>query len=243
MLNSAVVLAGGFATRLVPLSKELPKALFLVQGEPLLDHCITTLTAGGISTVLVMVHHLGEQIAAYVSKRRYPGVNVHCYMEDAPCGTGGALRDAIEMLEERLKLNSPAYVVCNVDNLLDADLKKAHLAHTTSGGLATVLGKRVPDVSQYGTIVRDPASPQVLAFAEKSGKQEPGYISSGWYIFSKGVLGLLPKEPQKYSLETQLFPMLAAKGQLFTFDCGDTPWFSVNDFKEYGDAIEKWKRA
>lgn len=108
------ILAGGLATRLRPLSDQVPKSLLTVAGRPFIFHQLDLLRRQGIERVVLCLAHLGEQIRAAVDAAVAPGLNVS-YSFDGPrlLGTGGALRQALPLLgEEFFVLNGDSYLPC-----------------------------------------------------------------------------------------------------------------------------------
>lgn len=123
-----VMLAGGLATRMRPLSERLPKSLFPVAGRPFLDHQLELLARGGATRVLLCLGYLGEMIRAHVGSHAL-ALPVD-FVEDgaSPAGTGGALRAACDQgkLEER-------FVLCYGDSYLPIDLRPLWERHLGSG--------------------------------------------------------------------------------------------------------------
>src|SRR6266571_3760756 len=100
----AVVLAGGLGTRLWPLTKEIPKPMAPVNGLPYLEYQIRLLAAQGFLSTLILTGYLGEQIESYFQDGSALGLSLRYSREPAPLGTGGALRHARALLEERFLL-------------------------------------------------------------------------------------------------------------------------------------------
>src|SRR6266852_5514518 len=101
-LPSLALLAGGLATRLLPLTETIPKSMILVAGEPFIAHQLRLLAREGVTDVVICSGYLGEQIEAYVGD----GSRFACHVRysadgDLPLGTGGALRRALPLLGER----------------------------------------------------------------------------------------------------------------------------------------------
>jgi NDP-sugar pyrophosphorylase family protein len=128
-----VVLAGGIATRMRPLSERLPKSLFPVAGRPFLDWQLEALARGGASRVVLCVGHKERQIREHLAATRLP-VEVSCSSEGhLPAGTGGALRAAL-----RAGLLADQFVVTYGDSYLPVDLRPLLRQHAASGLPATM---------------------------------------------------------------------------------------------------------
>src|SRR6266568_5129480 len=97
----AVVLAGGLGTRLRPLTKEVPKPMAPVNGLPYLEYQLRLLAAQGFLSTLILTGYLSEQIENYFQGGSSLGLTLRYSREPAPLGTGGALRHAGALLEDR----------------------------------------------------------------------------------------------------------------------------------------------
>jgi NDP-sugar pyrophosphorylase family protein len=129
------ILAGGFATRLRPLTKSIPKSLIELAGKPFAVHQIELLRSYGITDMVFCVGHLGEKVRATLGDGSFFGVHLN-YIFDGPVllGTGGALRKALPLLGE-------AFFVLYGDSYLDCDYAAIEYSFWGSGklGLMTVL--------------------------------------------------------------------------------------------------------
>src|SRR5574343_522170 len=96
MLSHCIALVGGRATRLRPVSDEIPKALIPIHGKPLCDHVLECMVSSGIRQIIFSAGYKAEQIIGYYKQHQPKGVHVHVYVEESPCVTGGSLRDLID---------------------------------------------------------------------------------------------------------------------------------------------------
>lgn len=116
------ILAGGLATRLRPLTDQVPKSLVTVAGRPFIFHQLSWLHRQGVECVVLCLGHLGEQIRAAVGVAAAPGLSIR-YSFDGPrlLGTGGALRKALPLLgEEFFVLNGDSYLPCSLQQIAAA---------------------------------------------------------------------------------------------------------------------------
>lgn len=104
MTKQAVVLAGGKGTRLAPLTNNIPKPMVPVNGRPFLEWQLSFLRSQGIERVVLMVSHLAHIIKEHFAKSPMEGLNISFSEEPSPMGTGGALKHALPLLEERFWL-------------------------------------------------------------------------------------------------------------------------------------------
>lgn len=195
-IRQAVILVGGLGTRLGPLTRATPKPLLEVGGRPFVAWLIDELRRHGISKILLLAGFEGQQVRDAVAGQ--DDVTVH--VEAEPLGTGGALRDAADLLDDR-------FFMLNGDSLFDVNLWD--LAQLAEGAAAAMALRPVEDASRYGAAtLRDD---QIVGF-ESGGASGPGDINGGVLVLSREILGLIG--PGKVSLESEVIPQLAASGQL-----------------------------
>jgi mannose-1-phosphate guanylyltransferase len=219
----ALILAGGFATRLRPLSCSKPKLLFPIVGTPLIDYMHEWLVQGGIGQVVLAVNHLSDKLRMEVEVRDLRN-DVQLSVEDTPLGTGGPLKLAASMLAGK----GPVAVL-NGDVVTDIDLAELSKAHTDSGADATIGLFSVKDTRPFGLVSLD-SQDNIVGFEEKSEKSlGPGWINAGVYILNQSVIEMIPGG-RAVSLEREVFPLLASRMKLkgwkhsgFWYDIGKIP--------------------
>src|SRR5579872_7369319 len=113
----AIILAGGFGTRLQSVVKNCPKPMAPVHGKPFLAYLIEYLKLQGITRVVLSVHYLREQIEDFF-KDNYQGIEICYAVEEQPWGTGGAIVHALKKIE----LTQPVFVL-NGDTFLKLDYR------------------------------------------------------------------------------------------------------------------------
>lgn len=202
----AVILVGGFGTRMRPLTNTRPKPLIPFANEPLLLHTIRQLAAGGVTEIVLSTFYLPETFDELVPLGRKVGAEVLLSTERSPMGTSGAVKLLEDRLEER-------FLVLNGDVLVDVDFGALVAEHERSRAAATLALMRVPDPSAFGLVPVD-ASGAVQAFLEKPGQDEwvTDLINAGVYVLERKVLEHV--EPGPSSFERHLFPSLLASGAL-----------------------------
>jgi NDP-sugar pyrophosphorylase family protein len=200
----AVILVGGFGTRMRPLTNTRPKPLIPFANEPLLTHTMRQLAAGGVTEVILSTGYLPETFEELVPLGRKSGLDVTLSWEDAPKGTSGA----VKLLEDRL---DERFLVLNGDVLVDVDFRMLVAEHAERGAAATLALVRVPDPSAFGLVPVDPDG-RVQAFLEKPGPDEwvTDLINAGVYVLEKDVLKFVGQGAS--SFERNLFPALLAAG-------------------------------
>jgi MurNAc alpha-1-phosphate uridylyltransferase len=128
----AMLFAAGKGTRLKPLTDRHPKCLVQAGGKTLLEHNIDYLKNAGVSTIVVNVHHLAEQVIAFLGDRDL-GVEIQISREVDLLETGGGLLKAMDHFKDEA-----AFVVCNSDIYTDIDLNKMLSLHDQNKNLATL---------------------------------------------------------------------------------------------------------
>ena len=114
MSNQIVVLAGGLATRLYPITEKIPKAMVEVAGKPFFSHQIELFKKNGITNIVMCIGHLGEQIEAYYGDGKKFGVSIVYSKEDKKLDTGGAIKNALPYLDETFfVIYGDAYLLCD----------------------------------------------------------------------------------------------------------------------------------
>ena len=197
----AVVLAGGLGTRLWPLTKEIPKPMAPVNGVPYLEYQLRLLAAQGFGSVLVLTGYLGEQIESYFQDGSALGLALRYSREPAPQGTGGALRHAGALLEDR-------FVLIYGDSFLPIDYRLLfpQLDEPGTEGLVVVYDNRVEDTSVRNNIALDDKN-RVTAYSKDSDEwTRLSYVEAGVLAFRRSILELIPSGV--VSLEKEIFPVL-----------------------------------
>jgi len=206
----AVILAGGFGTRLRSLVADRPKVMANIAGRPFMEWLILSLRQGGIHHILCSIGYLGQTIVDYFQDGRAWGVSIDYALEQVPLGTGGALRHCLPMLGEEpvLVLNGDSFCRVNVQSYL------GWFGERERAG-ALVLA-RVSQPSRYGQ-VEISSQGEISRFREKPHQTESPLINAGVYLLSHRLLQSIP--PGKpVSLEREILPSWVGKG-LWGFPC------------------------
>jgi D-glycero-alpha-D-manno-heptose 1-phosphate guanylyltransferase len=179
----AIILAGGFGTRLRHILPNTPKPMADINGAPFLEVLINYLEKQGFDEFVISVHYLKEQIINYFADR----ANISFASEDEPLGTGGAILNSIKNL-------SGDVAVINGDTFLEIDFAKFWACHK---GELTLALREVSDTARYGRVEVD--GQKITAFTEK-GIGGKGYINGGNYIVNCEWLRA-QNLPEKFSFE------------------------------------------
>lgn len=203
----AIILAGGFGTRLSQTLPHIPKALAPIKRVPFLDLLLEQLQASGIiSKVVMALGYKAAHIETHVSQKSY-SFPIEFSIEPTPQGTGGAIVLAVE------KTTTNTLLILNGDSYFDLDLAHFLRAHLEKKGMGSIACREMEDTSRYGTLEIDP-SDRIHSFREKNGCNTKGWINAGVYLMQKELFSSLPQA--NYSLEKELLPRFLEK-KLFAY--------------------------
>jgi mannose-1-phosphate guanylyltransferase len=201
----ALILAGGEGTRLRPLTSTVPKPVVPLVDRPFIAFMLDWLGGHGVDDVVMSCGHLGDRVREVLGDGESVGVRLRYMEEPRPLGTGGALKFAEDLLEDR-------FLMLNGDVLTDIDITAQLRAHERSGAEATLALYPVEDPSAYG-LVRLAGDESVTEFVEKPAPDQidTNNISAGVYVLEKSVLALL-EGGKAASIERDVFPRLVGNG-------------------------------
>jgi len=223
----AIVLVGGFGTRLRPLTYTCPKQMLPIVHRPMIEHVVGHLARHGVDDVVLSLGYRPDAFTAAYPEGRCAGATLHYAVEPEPLDTAGAIRFAAldAGIDER-------FLVVNGDVLTDLDIEALVAFHQKRGAEATIALHRVDDPSRYGVVPTDPDG-RVLAFVEKPPRDEAptDLINAGTYVLEPSVLERIPGG-RRVSVERETFPALVAEGTLYALD-GATYWIDTGTPCEY----------
>lgn len=199
MLREAIILAGGFGTRLSHVVSDVPKPMAPVYGKPFLTYLIDRLIDAGIRRVILATGYKHECIESYFGTA-YRGIEIVYSQETTPLFTGGAILQAAQ------KIQSEDFVVLNGDTLFDIDLQKLYDFHVQNHANLTIALRQVADTSRYGSVTC--TNDNIVAFKEKAESIGAGDINGGIYAINREWL-MNQNLPTKFSFEKELMPPLA----------------------------------
>lgn len=231
-MKTAVILAGGLGSRLRPVTFEIPKILIPIKGITLLEHVINKLKEAKVKTIFLSIGYMNEKIQDYVNSLNLD-LEIHYIIENEPLGTAGWIN--LITNEQKEKYFSDKFIVLNGDNLFDLDWDKFE---TNFKGICTIALTSVSNVSEYGVAKLN--DDKIEKFIEKPKKEDApsNKINSGYYIFSPKLFDL-SFDKKKIMFETDVFPELASKGELYYY-CDNSKWFDTGTFERWEDVINNW---
>lgn len=196
----AVILAGGLGTRLQSLVPDVPKPMASVGGRPFLSHLLDNLERQGIREVILALGYKHEAIIEYFGAR-YRSICITYRIEHTPLGTGGALRQALDAVEQGpiLALNGDTFLAIEYSSMLTA--------HCTAGALVTIAIRQVSDARRYGKVVVEQG--RITVFMEKSNVSS-GWINTGVYIIERDIFAPF-NLPEVFSFERDFLQRYCAQ--------------------------------
>ncbi len=212
----ALIMAGGYGKRLRPITDKLPKPLVSVGGKPIIYWQIKWLKSHGVDRFVLLGGYRADKLIRYLKSAGY-GKQFDFSIEKEPLGTAGAIRNS-----ERFLQGERSFIVSNGDNVTNQDIGKLRL----TGNLKACISL-IPYRSSKGIV--EFRGSRVVKFEEKPLLK--GYwFNAGATLLSNKVLNVLP---EKGSLEQEVFPKLARKGELSCVKFSDKYYFnSVDSIKE-----------
>lgn len=205
-----ILLVGGFGTRLKPLTNESPKPMLPVAGLPVTEHQILAAKKAGVHTLVLATSYLSEVFTPYFGDGSKWGIKILYAVEKEPLGTGGAIRNAAQMLD-LTKLGDEPIVIFNGDVLSRHSIADQIQFHQAKSADATLHLIEVDDARAFGCVPTD-ADGRVTAFLEKMDNPVTNSINAGCYVFHPSVLDRIPLG-EVVSIERETFPALVESGR------------------------------
>lgn len=194
-MREAIILAGGFGTRLQSVVSDVPKPMAPVAGRPFLTYLLDRLRKQGYTHIVLATGYLHEKVEEFFG-HEYHDVAIDYARELSPLGTGGAIVNALQYCHEE------AVTVLNGDTLFDIDHERlCHFAEEKATPLAIVL-RQVPDAGRYGSVEIDKGG-RITTFKEKNSEAGSGLINGGIYRIQRSLLDGFSLG-EKFSFEQEL---------------------------------------
>lgn len=211
----AVILAGGKGTRMGKLTREIPKPMLTVGGEPILSHQIRLLRKYGIKDVLILVNHLRDQIIDYFENDTRFGVDIDFFIEPKPLGTVGGIKEVEDMFRED-------FLVLYGDVMINMDLERLLAFHQKKKSECTLVVH--PNDHPYDSDLVDiDGEGKVIGFYAKPHDPDiyyPNRVNAGAYIFSPKLFPFLEKG-KKADFGRDIFPVLFDKVNMYGYNTAE----------------------
>ena len=235
----ALILAGGMGTRLRPLTFSTPKPLLPLLDRPMVMHIVDSLPKE-VDTVVLAVSYMKDQLESFFREHDC-GRRVVLVNEDEPLGTGGAIRNVRQHLDD-------TFLCFNGDIISSLDLRDLLAFHRSHGGIGTLSLWQVPDPSAFGVVGLD--GHRIIDFQEKPapGTAISDLINAGVYVFQPELLDHIPSGV--VSLERLVFPNILDRGlhgyrfQGYWVDCGTPESYlrAQSELLEHGRSMDRARK-
>jgi mannose-1-phosphate guanylyltransferase/phosphomannomutase len=225
----AVIMAGGFGTRLRPLTNNIPKPMVSVANKPMMEHIIDLLRKHGLTEIIALLYFQAEEIKNYFGDGSKFGVKIEYILQPEDYGTAGSVKNAEKLLDQ-------PFLVISGDVLTDLDLKKAIEFHSQNKALATMVLTRMDNPLSYGIVITE-SDGRIERFLEKPtwGEVFSDTVNTGIYILEVDALKRIPPK-QNFDFSKDLFPlMLKNKDKLYGY-IAQGYWRDVGNLEEYFQA-------
>ena len=223
-MTVGILLVGGFGTRLSPLTNKTPKPMLPIANLPVTEHQLLVAKAAGITKVVLATAYLAETFTPYFGDGSNWGMDLKYALETEPLGTGGAIRNAAELILAEISENEPI-VVFNGDVLSRHNLAAQIKLHQSSSAAATLHLVSVEDARPYGCVPFDETG-RVTDFLEKMENPITNTINAGCYVFSSQVVKEI-ELGKVVSVEREVFPELLKAGRVIQAFVDDSYWLDM----------------
>lgn len=210
MLKEAIILAGGFGTRLQAVVSDVPKPMAPINNKPFLNYVFDYLKHYQIEHVVLSTGYLSEKITEYY-KKEFNGIKISYAKEETPLGTGGGIRYAME------KCKTDNVLVLNGDSFFEININAHYRNHVFKEADCTLALRKVDNAARYGTIKLGRLN-RINAFKEKDNKEVQGLINGGVYILNRKLYLNKTEANTAFSIEKDFYEKQISELQIFGFE-------------------------
>lgn len=223
-------MAGGFGTRLRPLTCNIPKPMVPMVNRPMMQHIVDLLKQHGFHDIISLLYYHPEAIRNHFGDGSEFGISMQYMQAEADFGTAGSVRNAYE------KIGDDRILIISGDVLTDFDLTDAIRFHEEKGADATLVLTRVPNPLQFGVVIVDDDG-NITRFLEKPswGEVFSDTINTGIYIIENEILQMIPYK-EDFDFSKDLFPMMMQEGKKLCGYIAEGYWRDVGNLGEYHEA-------
>jgi mannose-1-phosphate guanylyltransferase len=232
-----IVIAGGYGTRLRPLTITRPKPLMPLVNAPLLEYQLSYLRKAGISEVCFATNYMADAVESYFGNGNSLGLSIVYAIETEPLDTGGAIRNAYDAFP------GDDCVVFNGDTIHAFDIKSIIDKHLEMQADITLTLKEVQRPHAYGVVPMD-ENQRVLGFKEPTDEEKRNLsgpsegtdaINAGLYIINKDILEMFPVG--KSNVEREVFPKMIDSGKRVFGNLQRSYWIDIGRPSQYLEAV------
>ncbi len=223
----AVIMAGGFGTRMRPLTINLPKPMIPMVNRPIMEIIVDLLKKHKLTDLISVVFYQPEVITEYFRDGTEFGVKMQYKAAESDLGTAGSVKNCQDMIENK------RFVVISGDVLTDFDLSEAIAFHEKNKAQATMILTRVENPLAFGVVITG-ADGKIQRFLEKPtwGEVFSDTVNTGIYILEPEVLDLIP-EKEEFDFSKNLFPLMLQKGMPLYGYVAQGYWADIGNLDQY----------
>lgn len=227
-----VIMAGGFGTRIQPLTNSVPKPMLPVMNRPMMEHTIVSLRDLGIKEFIVLLYFKPEIIKDYFKDGSAWGINITYVVPDDDYGTAGAVKKAQEYIGDE------NFIIISGDLVTDFDFQKIFDYHKSKNSKLTITLTSVENPLEFGVVIANDEG-KIEKFLEKPswGEVFSDTINTGIYIIEPEILNYIPSN-ENFDFAKDLFPLLMRKGIDLMAGYADGYWRDVGNPESYRDVYE-----
>lgn len=223
----ALILVGGYGTRLRPLTLSKPKPLVEFCNKPMVMHQVEALAEAGVKHIILAVSYRAEMLEKEMKQQETRlGITITISQEKEPLGTAGPLA----LARDHLTVDKEPFFVLNSDVVCDFPFKDMLKFHKNHGKEGTIVVTKVEEPSKYGVVVFDSNTGRIEKFVEKPQVYVSNKINAGLYIFNPKMLSRIELRPT--SIEKEIFPRMAQDDDLFAYNLSGF-WMDVGQPKDF----------
>ncbi len=228
----AVVMAGGFGTRIQPLTNSRPKPMLPIMNKPMMEHTMMTLKDLGITEFIVLLYFKPEIIKEYFGDGSEFGIKITYVVPDDDYGTAGAVKLAEEYI------GNENFIIISGDLVTDFDFQKIFDYHERQNSKLTITLTSVDNPLEFGVVIANEEG-KIEKFLEKPswGEVFSDTINTGIYIIEPEILKYIPKN-ENYDFSKDLFPKLMRKGIDLMAGYSEGYWRDVGNPESYRDVYD-----
>ncbi len=222
----AIIMAGGFGTRLRPLTINVPKPMSPIGNLPMMEHVVSLLSRHGITDITALLYFQPDSIKNYFGDGSQFGVQLSYAQPDQDYGTAGAVRFALESVREPI-------LIISGDLVTDFNLSEAMEWHKQRNSEATLLLTHMENPLPYGIVITD-GEGRISRFLEKPswGEAFSDTINTGIYLLEPSAINLIPPKTN-FDFSQNLFPLMLARKMGLYGKIMDGYWKDVGNIEEY----------
>jgi len=207
LLKEAIILAGGFGTRLQSVVNDVPKPMAPINNIPFLNYVFDYLKFYQIEHVVLSTGYLAEKILDYY-KEEFNGIKISYTKEETPLGTGGGIR---------LAMTKCTTTDLNGDSFFDVDINIHYSNHVLKQANCTLALRKVDNAARYGTIQLGDLN-AIDAFKEKDSVEREGLINGGVYILNREIYLSKTEVNSAFSIEKDFYEKRIKELTIFGFE-------------------------